>query len=95
MRRARTAASLPGRVVAVEDRCVTLETHVVRKLDEMRAELAEVRSLLGAVLETEADVAGLVGRLLQSTGARVDALEAALASPPDAPGGAALGDTPS
>jgi hypothetical protein len=75
VRRARTAAGLPGRVVAVEDRCVALETHVVAKLDEMRAELAEVRSLLGAVLETETDVAGLVGRLLERTAERIDALE--------------------
>jgi hypothetical protein len=80
VRRARTAAGLPGRVVAVEDRCVALETHVAAKLDEMRAELAEVRTLLTAVLDTETDLAGLVGRLLERTGARLDGLEADLAA---------------
>ena len=48
LRRARTAMSLPGRIVEVEDRCVALETHVVAKLDEMRSELAEIRMLSNA-----------------------------------------------
>ena len=46
--RARTAAGLPGRVVAVEDRCSALEHHVAHKIDEMRSELAEIRTLLNA-----------------------------------------------
>lgn len=75
LRRARTAAGLPARVVAVEDRCSALEAGVDKRIEEMRAELGEIRSLLEAVLETEADLAGLVGRLLQQVSSRLDALE--------------------
>lgn len=78
VRRARTAAALPGRVVAVEDRCVALETHVVAKLDEMREELAELRLLLRTVVESEGDLAGLVGRLLAKSEERMDSLEASV-----------------
>lgn len=76
VKRARTAAGLPGRVVAVEDRSVAIEDHVAASLDAMREELVEVRSLLRAVLETEGDLAGLIGRLLSQSAARLDALEA-------------------
>lgn len=75
LRRARTAASLPGRVVACEDRCSTLESHVVTRLDEVRSELAEIRLLLRERLVAEAEATELVGRLLQSAEARLDALE--------------------
>lgn len=75
LRRARTAAALPGRVVAVEDRCSAIEAGVAGRLEEMRVELGEIRSLLQAVLETESDLAGLVGRLLQQVSSRLDALE--------------------
>ncbi|HVC25129.1 MAG TPA: hypothetical protein VND23_05175 [Acidimicrobiales bacterium] len=75
VRRARTAATLPGRLIAVEERCAAIESHVVVRLDEMRAELAALRALVEAVLETETDVATLVGRLLASMGDRVDAVE--------------------
>ncbi|HUY06483.1 MAG TPA: hypothetical protein VMU99_04420 [Acidimicrobiales bacterium] len=75
LRRARTAASLPGRVVACEDRTNAIEQHVVRKIDEMRAELAELRLMIQAQLEADAESTELVGRLLQSHDSRVVALE--------------------
>ncbi len=75
LRRARTAASLPGRVVACEDRTNAIEQHVVRKIDEMRAELAELRQMVQAQLDADAESTELVGRLLQAQEARVDALE--------------------
>ncbi|HLI15913.1 MAG TPA: hypothetical protein VKV23_07675 [Acidimicrobiales bacterium] len=87
LRRARTAASLPGRVVACEDRVSALEARVAARLDEIRAELAEVRSLLTGVLDAEADATELVGRLLRASTDRLEALEAALGGrvgPPDA-----------
>jgi len=87
LRRARTAMSLPGRIVEVEDRCVALETHVVAKLDEMRSELAEIRMLLNQRLDAEADATELVGRLLRSSEARLDALEAVAGLAPVAGGG--------
>ncbi len=77
-RRARTAASLPGRVVACEDRTRALEAHVVTRLDEMRAELAELRLMVRAALDADADATELLGRLLQASTARLDALESAL-----------------
>lgn len=93
LRRARTAAALPGRVVAVEDRCAAIDAHVSARLDEMRAELARLRALLEAVVETETDVAALVGRLLGAMGERVEAVErelglAARPARPPAPGAA-------
>ena len=75
LRRARTAASLPGRVVACEDRTSAVEQHVVTKLDEMRSELAELRMLVRAQLDADADATELMGRLLQSADARLSALE--------------------
>lgn len=75
LRRARTAASLPGRVVACEDRTNAIEQHVVTKLDEMRAELAELRIMVQAQLDADAEATELMGRLLQSSDARIAALE--------------------
>src|SRR5487761_1999424 len=75
LRRARTAAALPGRVVACEDRTAAIEQHVWRKIDEMRAELAELRLLVRAQLEADAEATELVGRLLQAQDSRIDALE--------------------
>jgi hypothetical protein len=75
LRRARTAASLPGRVVACEDRTAALEAHVVQKIDEMRSELAEIRSLLHAQLAAESEATELMGNLLQSAELRLAALE--------------------
>ncbi len=75
LRRARTAASLPGRVVACEDRTSAVEEHVVKKLDEMRGELAQLRLLIQAQLDADGDATELMGRLLQAADARLDALE--------------------
>jgi hypothetical protein len=75
LRRARTAATLPGRVVACEDRCSALETEVGARLLEMRSELAEIRSLLSSKMDADADTTELVGRLLRSTESRLVALE--------------------
>ena len=75
LRRARTAASLPGRVVACEDRTGALELHVVTKIDEMRSELAELRILVQAQLDADAEATELTGRLLQSIAGRLGALE--------------------
>src|SRR5665213_246376 len=75
LRRARTATSLPGRVVACEDRTSAIEQHVVLKLDEMRAELAELRIMVQAQLDADADATELIGRLLQSCDTRLSALE--------------------
>ena len=74
-RRARTAASLPGRVVACEDRCSALETRVGETLEEMRVELGEIRALLSAKLDADADTSELVGRLLRSAESRLGAIE--------------------
>ncbi len=87
LRRARTAASLPGRVVATEDRTDAIEAHVVAKIDEMRAELAQLRMLVEAQLEADAEATELMGRLLQSTDARIRALE----EEPDYPPARTLG----
>ena len=78
-RRARTAASLPGRVVACEDRCSALETHVAAKLDDMRSELAEIRTLLHTQLDADADATEVLGRLLRASETRLEAVEVALA----------------
>lgn len=74
-RRARTAAGLPARVVACEDRCSALETNVGVKIAEMRAELAEIRILLQGEMRAQADASELVGRLLQVLGGRLEAVE--------------------
>jgi ABC-type phosphonate transport system ATPase subunit len=75
LRKARTAATLPGRLVAAEDRCTALEVHVGARLDEMRSELAEMRSMLVSVADGQADLAALFGRLLQASEARLEAIE--------------------
>jgi hypothetical protein len=80
-RRARTATSLPGRVVACEDRTRALEAHVATRIDEMRFELGEIRSMLTAQLEAEADANELVGRMLRATSSRLDRLEETLGVP--------------
>ena len=79
LRRARTAASLPGRVVECEDRCRILETEVGQRIAEIRHELAELRTMLAASLDASADTTELVGRLLREGAARLDALEEATA----------------
>jgi hypothetical protein len=75
--RARTAASLPGRVVACEDRTRALESDVAQRIAEMRFELGEIRAMLTAQLEADGDTTELLGRLLRSTSSRLDLLEAA------------------
>jgi hypothetical protein len=47
----------------------------------MRSELAEIRTLLNAVLDTETDLAGLIGRLLADASQRLTALEHEAADP--------------
>lgn len=74
-RRARTAASLPGRVVACEDRMDALEHRVGRRIDEMRFELGEIRSMLVAGLEADGDATELLGQLLRASSSRLDLLE--------------------
>lgn len=81
LRKARTAASLPGRLVAAEDRCTALELHVAERLDEMRSELAEMRLMLTAVADGQADLAALFGRMLQASEARLEAIEGHLRPP--------------
>ena len=79
LRRARTAATLPSRIVAVEDRTSAIESHVAATLDAMRADIAELRRLVTALLEADADATALVGSLLRSTENRLDDFEAQLA----------------
>ena len=74
-RRMRTAAGLPARVVGVEDRQSALETEIGAHIAEMRHELAELRSLLAGRLDADGEATELVGRLLQSSEARLAALE--------------------
>ncbi|MGP8162409.1 MAG: hypothetical protein ACLQAN_01280 [Acidimicrobiales bacterium] len=74
-RKTRTAASLPGRVAANEDRIDALERHVSVKIDEMRAELAEIRSLLRTQIDGDAEATELLGRLLQAAEKRLSELE--------------------
>ncbi len=80
--RARTAAGFPARLVAVEDRCAAIEVDVVAALAEMRSELATLRSLVAAALDSQTDLASLVGGLLGETGRRVEALEDRIAATP-------------
>ena len=80
--RARTAIGLPDRVVGVEDRISALDAHVVTKIDEMRAELAELRQLLTRQLAAETEGTELVGQLLQRSSARLDELEQRIGTPP-------------
>jgi hypothetical protein len=75
LRRTRTAASLPGRVVACEDRTSALETEVAQRIAEMRFELGEIRAMLTAQLDADTDANELLGRLLRSTSSRLDQLE--------------------
>jgi hypothetical protein len=71
----RTAVSLPGRVVTVEDQGRALEARVVARLEEVRYELAEIRRLLGEMAEAETEAVELTGRLLLGTEGRLRALE--------------------
>jgi hypothetical protein len=75
LRRAKTAASLPGRVVACEDRMEALENRVGQRIDEMRFELGEIRSMLAAGLEADGDATELLGQLLRASSSRLDVLE--------------------
>jgi predicted component of type VI protein secretion system len=79
-RKTRTAASLPGRVAANEDKIDALECHVATKIDEMRAELAEIRSLLRTQIDGDAEATELLGRLLQAAERRLSELEQAVAA---------------
>jgi hypothetical protein len=79
LRRARTAATLPSRIVAVEDRTSAIEGHVAATLDAMRADIAELRRLVTAQLEADADATALLGGLLRSKENRLDEVEAQLA----------------
>ena len=79
LRRARTAATLPSRIVAVEDRTSAIEAHVAATLDAMRADIAELRRLVTAQLDADADATVLLGQLLRSTEHRLDEVEAELA----------------
>lgn len=74
-RRARTAVGLPGRLVHVEDRASALETEVAQRIEEMRFEIGEIRAMLTAQLESDADSSELLGRLLRTTSSRLDLLE--------------------
>jgi hypothetical protein len=76
LRRARTAAGLPGRVVAVEDRTSAIEAHVAEVLDAMRADIAELRRLISAQIDADADSSELLGQLLRSSEHRLEAIEA-------------------
>ncbi len=76
-RKTRTAVSLPGRVVAVEDQGRALALHVSERLDEVRYELGEIRRLLEAMNQADAEATALTGRLLRAAEARLDALEEA------------------
>ena len=77
--KAQTAASLPGRVAANEERINALERHVSVKIDEMRAELAEIRTLLRTQIDGDAEATELLGRLLQAAERRLSALERSVA----------------
>jgi phage shock protein A len=79
-RKTRTAASLPGRVAANEDKIESLERHVTTKIDEMRSELAEIRSLLRTQIEGDAEATELLGRLLQAAEKRLGELEQSVAT---------------
>ncbi len=79
-RKTRTAASLPGRVTANEDRIEALERHVSAKIDEMRAELAEIRSLLRTQIDGDAEATELLGRLLQAAERRLSQLEQSIST---------------
>lgn len=74
-RKTRTAASLPCRLAANEDKIESLERHVTTKIDEMRSELAEIRSLLRTQIEGDAEATELLGRLLQAAEKRLRELE--------------------
>jgi len=50
----RTGVALPRRVASNTERIDTLERHVETKIDEMRAELAEIRSLLHTQIDGDA-----------------------------------------
>jgi hypothetical protein len=75
LRRTRTAAGLPGRVVAVEDRTSAIEAHVAEVLDAMRADIAELRRLISAQIDADADASELLGQLLRSSEHRLEAIE--------------------
>jgi hypothetical protein len=75
LRRARTAAGLPARVVAVEDRTSAIELHVAEVLDAMRADIAELRRLISAQIDADADASELLGQLLRSSEHRLEAIE--------------------
>ncbi len=79
-RKTRTAASLPGRVAANEEKIESLERHVSVKIDEMRSELAEIRSLLRTQIEGDAEATELLGRLLQAAEKRLGELEESVAT---------------
>jgi phage shock protein A len=79
-RKTRTAASLPGRVSANEEKIESLERHVSLKIDEMRSELAEIRSLLRTQIEGDAEATELLGRLLQAAEKRLGELEESVAT---------------
>jgi hypothetical protein len=55
-----------------------VESHVAATLDAMRADIAELRRLITAQLEADADATALLGELLRSTENRLDEVEAQL-----------------
>lgn len=75
LRRARTAVALPGRVVAVEDRCSALEARVALTLEELRSDVAELRDLVARQVSADADATALIGSLLRSTERRLAVVE--------------------
>jgi hypothetical protein len=79
-RKTRVAAKLPGRVAASEDKIAALERHVSVKIDEMRSELAEIRSLLHTQITSDAEATELLGRLLQAAEKRLSELEESVAT---------------
>ena len=64
--------------MAVEDRTSAVESHVAATLDAMRADIAELRRLVTAQIEADADATALLGDLLRSTENRLEEVEAKL-----------------
>ncbi|MDA8291831.1 MAG: hypothetical protein M0Z33_09165 [Actinomycetota bacterium] len=92
VRQARIVADLPARLDTVENRCSALEATLSVRFEEVRDELAQLRALFETMLETETDVATLVGRLLAEVGERVASFEDALARPEERGAAAPVAD---
>lgn len=91
MRQARTVAALPGRMDGVEERFAAVEVSVAAAFEELRDEIVRLRGLVQTMVDTETEVATLVGRLVAELTRRVDDVELALS--PRTGGSGALGGT--